>query len=189
MAIFKEKVKAKVKNFIMLGLSLNLIIFLHSCASVDKIPESGQYHIIADVRFFAQETYQCGPASLAGVMNYWNIGVTPEEIAREIYSESAKGTLDIDMVIYPQKKGMFAEQYSGGMEDLRKNIDAGHPLITLVDYGFWVVQANHFMVIVGYNEHGVIANSGKEKGKFIAEKDFLKTWERTKFWTLLIKRK
>ena len=116
-------------------------------------------------------------------------GITPDEIAKEIYSKPAGGTLGLDMVIYPQRKGMLAEQYSGGMDNLRKNIDAGYPLVVLVDYGFWVLQSNHFMVIIGYNERGVIANSGKEKAVFIAEKDFLKTWERTKFWTLLIKRK
>ena len=189
MAVFEDKVKVKVKNFIMLSLSLNLIIFIYSCASVNKINESGQYHVIANVPFFAQEMYQCGPASLAGVMNYWSAGITPDEIAKEIYSKSAGGTLDVDMVIYPQRKGMLAEQYSGGMDDLRKSIDAGHPLVVLVDYGFWVLQSNHFMVIIGYNERGVIANSGKEKAVFVAEKDFIKTWERAKFWTLLIKQK
>ncbi len=165
------------------------VYFLVSCAAINTVPESAQNRIIPDVPFFAQEAYQCGPASLAGVMNYWNAGITPDEIAREIYSKPAGGTLDLDMVIYPQRKGMLAEQYSGGMDDLRKNIDAGHPLVVLVDYGFWMLQSNHFMVIIGYNERGVIANSGKEKAVFIAEKDFLKTWERTKFWTLLIKKK
>jgi ABC-type bacteriocin/lantibiotic exporter with double-glycine peptidase domain len=75
------------------------------------------------------------------------------------------------------------------LQDLKKNIDSGYPLIVLVDYGFWAVQANHFMVVVGYNEDGVIVNSGKDRGKFISEGDFIKTWEKTKFWTLLIKRK
>lgn len=189
MAVLKKKVKVKVKDFIMLSLSLNLIIFLYSCAAVNPIPESAQNRIIPEVPFYAQEAYQCGPASLAGVMNYWGVKVFPDEIAKAIYSESARGTLNIDMIIYPQKKGLVAEQYSGGMEDMKKNIDSGYPLIVLVDYGFWVYQVNHFMVIIGYNEHGVIANSGKEKAVFIAEKDFIKTWERTKFWTLLIKKK
>lgn len=167
------------------------VFFLHSCAAVNNgsMPESGHKRVISNVPFYAQEAYQCGPASLAGVMNYWKIDVTPDDIAKEIYSKSAKGTLNIDMIIYPQKKGLFAEQYSGNMQDLKKNIDSGYPLIVLVDYGFWAVQSNHFMVVVGYNEDGVIVNSGKDKSKFISEGDFIKIWEKTKFWTLLIKRK
>jgi ABC-type bacteriocin/lantibiotic exporter with double-glycine peptidase domain len=166
-----------------------LAFFLHSCAPSTVLQESKHQRIIANVPFYAQEAYQCGPASLAGVMNYWKIDVTPDDIAKEIYSKSAKGTLNIDMVIYPQKKGLLAEQYSGNMQDLKKNIDSGYPLIVLVDYGFWAVQTNHFMVVVGYNEDGIIVNSGKDRGKFISEEDFIKTWEKTKFWTLLIKRK
>ncbi len=168
-----------------------LTFFLHSCAAVSNgnIPESRQNRIISNVPFHAQEDYQCGPASLAGVMNYWKIDVAPDDIAKEIYSKSAKGTLNIDMVIYSQRKGLIAEQYSGGIKDLKKNIDSGYPLIVLVDYGFWVYQLNHFMVVVGYNEDEVIVNSGKDKGKFISEEDFIKTWKKTKFWTLLIKRK
>jgi ABC-type bacteriocin/lantibiotic exporter with double-glycine peptidase domain len=166
-----------------------LVFFLHSCAPSTVLQGSEQNRIISSVPFYAQEDYQCGPASLAGVMNYWKIDVTPDDIAKEIYSKSAKGTLNIDMVIYPQRKGLLAEQYSGNMQGLKKNIDSGYPLIVLVDYGFWAVQANHFMVVVGYNEDGVIVNSGKDKGKFISEEDFIKTWEKTKFWTLLIKRK
>jgi len=162
--------------------------FSLSCATTRNILES-KNHIIENVPFYKQATYQCGPSSLAGVMNYWSVKITPDEIAGEIYSESARGTLNIDMVIYPQKKGLIAEQYSGGVDDLKKNIDAGYPLIVLVDYGFSILQSNHFMVVVGYNEYGVIVNSGRDKGNFISEKDFIKTWERTKFWTLLIKKK
>lgn len=167
-----------------------LTFSFHSCAVVSNgnIPESRQNRIISNVPFYAQEDYQCGPASLAGVMNYWKIDVTPDDIAKEIYSKSAKGTLNIDMIIYPQKKGLLAEQYSGNVKDLKKNIDSGHPLIVLIDYGFWAFQSNHFMVVVGYNDDGVIVNSGKDKGKFISEVDFIKTWKKTKFWTLHIKK-
>jgi len=143
--------------------------------------------MIENVPFFPQETYQCGPASLAGVLNYWGVKVFPEAIAAKIYSRSAKGTLNLDMVLYAQDKGLQVIQYKGSIKDLKKNIDLGYPAIVLVDYGFWVYQQNHFMVVVGYNEKGVITNSGKNRLKLIREEDFLKPWERTDFWTLLIK--
>lgn len=149
--------------------------------------ESGRNHIIPGVPFYAQETNQCGPASLAGVMNFWAIPVSPSDIAGEIYSKSARGTLNMDMVFYAQRKGLAAEQYSGGMDDLRRKIDAGFPLIVLVDKGFSMLEVAHFMVIIGYGEGGVIANSGREKGEVIAESDFIRVWGRTNYWTLLIR--
>jgi len=152
------------------------------------MPESADQHIIENVPFYPQETYQCGPASLAGVLNYWRIPGKPDDIAKDIFSENARGTLSIDMVMYAQKKGLFAFQYKGSLEDLKKNIDAGYPLIVLVDYGISFYQANHFMVVVGYNVNGLIVNSGKASNIFMPNKDFLKVWKRADYWTLLIKK-
>jgi ABC-type bacteriocin/lantibiotic exporter with double-glycine peptidase domain len=145
--------------------------------------------MIENVPFFPQEIYQCGPASLAGVFSYWGVKVSPEIIATEIYSKSAKGTLGLDMVLYAQKKGLDVGQSRGSIKSIKENIDLGYPVVVLVDYGFWVYQQNHFMVIVGYNENGVIANSGRNRLKFIREEDFLRSWGKTDFWTLLIKPK
>lgn len=163
------------------------ILSLFSCSTVREVPESGDVHIIENVPFHPQEDFQCGPSSLAIVLNYHGIQVTPDEIAKEIFSGSARGTLNMDMVIYAQRKGLEALQFRGNIEELQKNIDSGFPLIVLVDYGFSVYQVNHFMVILGYSESGVIANSGWSKGKFIAWEKFLKTWEKTHFWTLLVR--
>ena len=169
---------------------LHIFIFvlplLISCAGAPDLRESWTTHIIENVPFYPQEAYQCGPASLAGVLNYWQVAVSPEDIASEIYSESAKGTLDVDMVLYAERKGLKVRQYGGNIEEIKSNIDLGHPVIVLVDYGFWVYQQNHFMVVVGYNENGIFVNSGKERLKLISFKRFLKSWKRTEFWTMLI---
>ncbi|NWF76675.1 MAG: C39 family peptidase [Nitrospirae bacterium] len=138
--------------------------------------------------FFPQDAYKCGPASLAGVLNYYGVNESPDDITREIFSKGAKGTLTMDMFLYAENKGMYVKQYIGNIEDIRKNIDSNNPLIVLVDYGIYFYKKNHFMVIIGYNERGVIVNSGRKKGQFIFYDDFLKIWEKTNFWTLLIKK-
>jgi ABC-type bacteriocin/lantibiotic exporter with double-glycine peptidase domain len=166
-----------------------IAVCMSSCSSLHGIHESSSNIIIKDVPFYSQETYQCGPASLATVMNYLNVMVKPEEIAEDIYSKSAHGTLNLDMVLYAQRKGLSALQYKGNLNDVHKNIEDGNPLIVLVDYGFSFYEAVHFMVIVGYNEAGIIVNSGKKKDHFIPEKEFLKAWEKTNYWTLLIQRR
>lgn len=171
----------------LLYLFFVLLSFLFSCATTRNVIEPGTARMIENVQFFPQETYQCGPASLAGVLNYWGVEASPEAIAEEIYSKSAKGTLGLDMVLYARKKGLDVVQSRGSIKSIKENIDLGYPVIVLVDYGFWVYQQNHFMVIAGYHKNGVIANSGKNQLKFIRVEDFLKPWERTDFWTLLIK--
>ena len=144
--------------------------------------------MIDNVSFYPQEDYQCGPASLASVMTFWNDDVTPQEIAQEIFSRSVRGTLTIDMMLYAQKRGLYAEQFRGTIKDLRNFVDSGIPLIVLVDYGFSVLQMNHFMVVTGYTDDGIIVHSGQSQNKYIREEDFLPAWKKTDYWTLLIKK-
>lgn len=171
-------------HYILLAI---IVIILNACSTVSVRFDSNPL-LIDNIPFYPQEEYQCGPASLASVLNYWEVHVTPDDIAKEIYIESARGTLTIDMILYAQKKGLNASHYKASLEDLKKNIDSGYPVIVLVDYGISLYKVNHFMVVIGYNDYGVVVNSGKDKGKFISEKDFTKAWERTNYWTLLIKK-
>lgn len=188
-AIGKDRQRAEgLQPFAYLQLlTLSLFPLIVTACSSHVIIQYGPEVIINKVPFYPQEDYQCGPSSLAGVMNYYGINVSPEEIASEIYSKSARGTLDMDMLFYVENKGLKAEKYSGNIDDLRDKIKTGHPLIVLVDYGYGPIQLNHFMVIVGYSESGVFANSGREERKFIPYKEFLRVWDRTGNWTLLIK--
>jgi len=163
-----------------------VLLWLFSCAGASPIKNSQAIRVIENVSFHPQEAYQCGPASLAGVLNYWGLEASPEEIAAEIYSKSAKGTLNIDMALYAEKRGLKARQYGGSFEDIKSKIDSGYPLIVMVDEGFLVYQKNHFMVVIGYGGEGILANSGAEQRKFIPVKNFSRSWKRTKFWTLWI---
>ncbi len=159
---------------------------LPSCAAPSRIPPPGTARIIQNVPFFPQEAYQCGPASLAGVLNYWGGKVSPGEIAAEIFSAGARGTLDLDLLFYARRKGWEAVQYRGSLEDVRRNVDAGRPLIVLVDEGLWVYRKGHFMVVVGYDERGVFVNSGGKEREYLSAGKFGKSWQRAGFWTLRV---
>ncbi len=163
---------------------LTIISFLNACANVLIKPPS-ESRIIENIPFYAQSKNQCGPVSLAAVMNYHGVAVTPDEIAAEIFSKTAKGTLTLDMLIYASKKGLKVTQYSGSIEDIRTNINAGKPLIVLVDYGFFYTQY-HFMVVIGYSDSGVVVNSDVFQGQFIPIEKFIALWQKTNYWTLLI---
>jgi ABC-type bacteriocin/lantibiotic exporter with double-glycine peptidase domain len=167
---------------------LFVCLLLSACASVPGGAHTGEV-IIGNVPFYPQEDHQCGPASLAGVLQFRGMQITPEEIAGAIFSKTARGTLTLDMALYAQKKGLFSLEYSGSMSDLREKIDAGNPLIVMVDNGISIWQVNHFMVVLGYNDDGVIVNSGKKEHEFIDNDKFMKGWTRTGFWSLLITNK
>lgn len=171
-------------------LILSVWLLLTSCAGAVREPnlkDSRQTScLIAGVPFYRQKAHQCGPASLAGVLNYWGVNVRPRDIAREIYSESARGTLGIDMALYAKRKALRASQYRSTPDDLKQRVSAGCPMIVMVDNGFWAFQQNHFMVVVGYDENHIIANSGDDQHKSVPIQHFTKAWERTNFWALRI---
>lgn len=161
-----------------------------SCATALRVAPDAV--VLRDVPFFSQEAYQCGPAALATAMDYWyrktgkDEWVTPERIASEIYSPSARGVLGIDLELFARSHGFEALHYSGSMADLRKKVDEGVPLIILVDYGFSVYQANHFMVVTGYTRNGVVVNSGRKENQTIAEGDLARIWKKTDYWALAV---
>ncbi|GMT48454.1 MAG: peptidase C39 [bacterium] len=174
----------------MLNRTLFLIIFvilLGGCAGLETQGTKGRGDVMLSVPFFPQDAYQCGPVSLAEVFNFWGVKVTPRKIAGDIFKARLKGTLSMDMLLYPRRAGFKASVYKGGMEDIRDRIQQGYPLIVLVDFGFYVIEKNHFMVVVGYNNDGVFTHSGKEKEKFFTYSELQRIWKKTGYWTLLIK--
>lgn len=154
---------------------------------------AGDPTLLTGVPFYQQEAYECGPAALATVINYWHAktgaasAVTPDEIVTEIFSPSARGVLGIDLALYAKKRGFQTHTLTGSPSEIKKQIDEGIPPIILVDYGFSFYQRNHFMVVTGYAANGVLVNSGRAENEFIEQEDFLKIWKKTGYWMLVVR--
>lgn len=159
-----------------------LILFLSISTS------AADFLVIESVPFFPSNDYQCGPASLASVLMYLGLGISPQEISKEIFSVGARGTADFDMILYPIKRGFKSLHYRGSLEDIKEKIKEGKPLIVMTDEGFWFYKKYHYMVVLGFDSSNVIVNSGEERFKRISYEDFNKKWKKTDFWTLLIEK-
>jgi predicted double-glycine peptidase len=179
-----------MKKYLKPILLICLIPLIAGCSMATKAEDNTV--LIPDIPFFSQEAYQCGPTALAIVLDYWykRTGsrnfLTPDQIAADIYSASARGVLGIDLQLYAQKRGFLVHQYSSSLTDLKKNVDQGIPTIVFVNYGFSVYEVNHFMVVKGYAQKVVIVNSGKHENQAISEKEMEKIWKRNRYWALAI---
>jgi predicted double-glycine peptidase len=151
-----------------------------------NIVRPSQTVLIRDVPFFPQLDYQCGPASLAGVLNYYGDTVTPGEIAEAIYRQKIRGTVSLDMVLYARQRGFASKWYEGSTDDIVRAVDSGSPLVVMIDLGFSLARVYHYMVITGYSFEGVIANTGTTPQKLIFWERFMSQWEKTDNWTLLV---
>jgi ABC-type bacteriocin/lantibiotic exporter with double-glycine peptidase domain len=145
-------------------------------------------HYISDVPFFPQSKYQCGPASLASVLNYHGCLITPEEIAEAIYEKQLKGTLNVDLFLFARRMGFNASAFKGSISDLKDSISKERPLIVFQDLGYPLLPVRHFSVVIGYDDaKGILVlHSGKRKNKVISYERFLRSWAKMDYWTLLI---
>jgi hypothetical protein len=109
----------------------------------------------------------CGPTCVAMVLNYYNIPMTPNAVYDHM-SAVPEGTFpkvhQLEEVLtkhqMPRRRDVYLSKWNA-IENLRKNIDAGHPMIALVKYQPWKqVTGNqfdwgHFVVVTGYDEQNI----------------------------------
>lgn len=165
-----------------------LIFFTYGCA-VDRHALINDCKMdycfkIENVPFVEQKENLCGPASLAMVMNYFGVGISQDEIAREIYEPGLEGTLSMQMFLYPAQKGFEVEMYNGSFEDLKEKIRACFPLIVSVKK-----EDNdkaHYMVVWGFDEweRRIFAHSGKKERYVMKYEDFWDIWKKADYLTV-----
>jgi ABC-type bacteriocin/lantibiotic exporter with double-glycine peptidase domain len=143
---------------------------------------------LLEVPFFPDHTDQCGPSTLASVLGFWGKSAEPAQLKNEIYHGNLKGSLPIDLLLAAQSRGLNAEILDEGLPQLKKELDAGHPLIAFVNQGPRFLPVGHYLVVTGYDDRrrGIFAHSGMERNSFIPYGKFQKQWGRTDRWALLI---
>jgi ABC-type bacteriocin/lantibiotic exporter with double-glycine peptidase domain len=165
-----------------------LCLGLTACAAplpTGFVPPRAQ-RLISDVPFHAQEDHQCGPASLATVLNFYGDPVLPEDISGAIFRENLRGTVSLDLALYPRTRGFRTRFFQGAPADIIAAVDADQPVLVMVDNGLGGIRVFHYMVITGYDSQGVRANSGRSQGQRISWAEFYSSWEGADRWTLLI---
>ncbi len=171
-------------------LSAFLWVILVSCETAGPYPYSfddiHEIHQIKGVPFFPQKAFQCGPAALTGVLNFYGENLTPEKIKDAVFRKSLRATTTLDMLLFPRQIGFSSRYYKGSPQDLKKSVDNAIPVIVMVDYGLGPVSRNHFMVVVGYTSDAVILNSDTRESIRLPWEKFLNQWEKTNYWTLRI---
>ncbi len=143
--------------------------------------------MIEDVPFFPQDELQCGPAALAMALNWSGIAVDPSELSPEVYTPGLKGSLQSSLIGSTRRHGRVAYPFNG-IEALMAEIAAGHPVIVLVNLGFFWYPQWHYAVVIGYdqNEEAMILHSGLTAREVISFWQFNNIWKRGDYWGLLV---
>lgn len=140
------------------------------------------------VPFFPDDKDQCGPATLASVLTFWGVPTDPQDLRKEVYTPRLGGALPMDLLLAAQTRGLDAAIYSGGLDDLKSELAAGHPLVAFLNLGSALFPQGHYVVVTGYDDRrqGVYVHSGPLRDDFVPYERFLRSWEKTGRLTLLV---
>ncbi|MGB7630998.1 MAG: cysteine peptidase family C39 domain-containing protein [Candidatus Deferrimicrobium sp.] len=144
--------------------------------------------IIEGVPFLPQEDDTCGPSSLAMVLRFLGKNVDTSEIVRETRTEGLKGTLITDLAGAARRRGFAAEVVDLDLPRLRERISGGVPVILLVDLGIWSWSRPHYLVAYGWTPEGVVAHSGRERGRVIPFSTLDAEWAKMGRLAILVRR-
>ena len=139
------------------------------------------------VPFHPQDAYQCGPASLATVMQFAGKTVSPEALVAQVYLPARKGALQPEMLAATRRQGLVAYELAPTLEALLRQVAAGTPVVVLQNLGLdWVPQW-HYAVVIGYDldARNVVLRSGATRRLVMSLDAFERTWARSGHWAML----
>ena len=140
---------------------------------------------LTEVPFFAQSDYQCGPASLAMVMNAAGVKVTPEELVPQVYLPERKGSLQVEMLAAARRHGLVSYQLPPTYAALVQEIAAGTPVILLQNTG--IKEGWHYAVAIGYDwDNGMLQmRSGLNERQDMPMAMNELIWRRSGYWAMV----
>ncbi|MDX1558263.1 MAG: PA2778 family cysteine peptidase [Marinobacter sp.] len=188
MSVIFSELKALSRGLIL----VSLVSLLAGCASSPKWPgpESTPTKrvILDDVPFYPQERYQCGPASLAMMLNSQGLQTDPEILKELVYIPGREGSLQVEMVAAARAHGMLVYPLDGELESLLTEVASGNPVLVMQNlrYGWWPQW--HFAVVIGYDseERDLILHTDTRKREAIDLEVFSNTWGRADNWAVTI---
>jgi hypothetical protein len=141
---------------------------------------------LAQVPFFPQEDYQCGPAALATVLAHTGVAVTPEPLVSQVWLPARRGSLQLEMLAAARRYGRVSYVISPRYADLLRELAAGNPVLVLQDVGTLVTQW-HYAVVNGfdYPSGTIYLRSGTEKRLELPFTAFERSWMKGGYWAMV----
>ncbi len=175
-------------------LALGLLLLSAGCANslqakrlTSAADEFGQRTELADVPFFPQEAYQCGPAAAATVLAAAGASVTAEVLVAQVYVPERRGSLQLGLVAAVRRHGYVPYVLDPQLADLLKEVAAGHPVLVLQNLALNWYPKWHYAVVVGFDleKRHLVLRSGQHRRHVTPLALFERTWRRGAYWAMV----
>ena len=143
---------------------------------------------IKNVPFYPQKEFHCGPATLAMAMNFYDLNLTPTELAKDVFIPGRKGSFQAEMKAAVRKRNMMAYELTPELVYLLAEVSVGHPVIILQNKAIKYYPVWHYAIVIGYdlNKKHIYLHTGLNKNYVVSMSVFEHTWKRSNRWALVV---
>jgi tetratricopeptide (TPR) repeat protein len=138
--------------------------------------------------FYPQSRYQCGPASLATLLNTTGLDIDPDQLVKDVYLPQRKGSLQVEMTAAVRRYGRVPYQPGQDIESIIFQLKNDMPVLVLLNLGLKVLPAYHYAVVIGYDPAAdvMILRSGMDYRLLMGRQQFHSAWHRSGSWALVV---
>jgi hypothetical protein len=139
---------------------------------------------ILDVPYVMQSEELCGGAAVAMVMRFWGATGIYAESFSALVDKRAGGIKGDDLILGLHERGWQAASFSGDRQLIERSLAQRRPAIALIE-----VRPGrfHYVVILSWSAGKVVVHDPARKPFDVRdEEDFLRAWDRSRRWTLLV---
>jgi tetratricopeptide (TPR) repeat protein len=172
-----------------------LLTIVTACTSVPGLPPADDPRIaalpaaaaVADVPFFAQEDYYCGPAALAMTLAWSGLEVRQDDLVPVVFTPGRQGTLQSDVLAAARRYERLAIAVDS-LPALLAELAAGHPVLVFQNLGLPPLPQWHYAVATGYDldARTLRLHSGRTEDYELPLSTFARTWARVDNWALVV---
>lgn len=170
-----------------------LVLLLAGCARSPVLLESTKADLtpqteLTAVPFFAQTEYQCGPATLAMVLNHQGADATLGELIPQVFLPGRDGSVQPEMLATVRRYERLAIPIRGTMDTLLSHLDAGDPVVVMQNLALPAFPMWHYAVAIGFDlpNETLILRSGEIERHAMSFSRFDATWARAERWGFVV---
>ena len=183
-----------IQRFAGFGLALPLLLGAAGCVMLKpaaRVPGADAL-ALEGVPLTEFDTQTCGAASLAAVLSYWGRDVSIEELDETLPKAKNGGVLSLDLLLAARQLGFAAELIQGDREALNENLEAGRPLILMLQVLDGVGESRdlyHYVILDGWDSARdlVRVQYGDGKARWVSYERLSRAWDDTDFATLVLR--
>ncbi|CAH1044922.1 PA2778 family cysteine peptidase [Halomonas sp. TD01] len=190
-AMMKHLLNARFAGVLLLALLLTTL--LSGCARSPVLLESTKASLapqteLTEVPFYAQTEYQCGPATLAMVLNHQGVDAGLEQLIPQVFQPRREGSVQPEMLATVRRYKQLAIPIRGTLDALLGHLAAGDPVVVMQNLSLPAFPMWHYAVAIGFDlpNETLILRSGEIERHTMSFSRFDATWARSERWGFVV---